>query len=334
MKCFQKLIPRLKNWLKLLFNWRFWLCFGLGWMITNGWSYILLCLGVLWDLEWMKWLSGAYLTFLWRPVSPEKLVTVAIAVFFAHRLFPAHTAALVEQIRQLAPKKKKRRSKGERMNMNMNYRLAIFDLDGTILDTLEDLYLSINASLASSNFPARTRDEVKSFIGNGVPKLIERSAPAGATEAQKEKLYADFTAHYALHCADNTRPYEGIPELLGRLKDAGVLLAVVSNKDDYAVKDLCRQYFDGYFQAAVGGKADVRKKPAPDTVNEVLASLGVRAEEAVYIGDTGVDIETARNAGMDCISVSWGFRDLAHLKANGATCILDRAEEIFEKIKK
>ena len=215
----------------------------------------------------------------------------------------------------------------------MKYRLAIFDLDGTILDTLEDLYLSVNAALACSDFPARTREEVKSFIGNGVPKLIERAAPADATEAQKEKLYADFTAHYALHCADNTRPYEGIPELLGRLRDAGVLLAVVSNKDDYAVKDLCCQYFDGYFQAAVGGRADVKKKPAPDTVYEVLALLGVRAEDAIYIGDTGVDLETARNAGMDCISVSWGFRDLNHLKENGATCIVDRAEEIFEEMK-
>ena len=219
-------------------------------------------------------------------------------------------------------------------NPEMKYKLAIFDLDGTVLDTLDDLYNSVNAALLAQGFCTRTRDEVRAFVGNGMIKLVERALPQDATAAQRERAYRDLIEHYALHCADHTAPYPGIPAFLERLREAGVLLAVVSNKDDAAVKALCAQYFKGCFQIALGRRCEEHKKPDPHMVNEVLLQLGVSKEDAVYVGDTGVDLETARNAGLTCISVSWGFRDLAHLYANGATCIVDTAEQLFEEMKK
>ena len=333
---FQKWLEKLKIWVKLILNWRFLVCFGLGWMITNGWSYILLGVGVFWGIDWMAWLASGYLAIIWFPFSPEKIITVGIAIFLAHRLFPTHTHALIFQIKAVAQKTKKKlvkRFKKNMKNAEMKYRLVIFDLDGTLLDTLEDLYKSVKFALKKSNFPTRSREEVKSFIGNGVPKLIERAVPADCPPEARERVYADFTKHYELHCADHTKPYDGITELLYCLRQEEIQLAVVSNKDDYAVKALCEQYFKGFFDAAVGGKADVRKKPAPDTVYEVLRSLDVEAHEAVYVGDTGVDIETARNAGMPCISVSWGFRSVEHLMENGAEIIVHSTEALLDQLK-
>ncbi len=210
----------------------------------------------------------------------------------------------------------------------MKYRLAVFDLDGTILDTLQDLYNSVNAALEKNRYPARSLEEVRAFVGNGVPKLIDRACPLDCPDARKNQVYADFTAHYAVHCADTTRPYPGIPALLNALKAEGMLLAVVSNKDDYAVQSLCRDYFPGVFHAAVGACAEVRKKPAPDTVNAVLKQLQVSPIDAVYIGDTNVDLETAQNADMDCIAVTWGFRSVNHLLENGAKVLVNSAEEL------
>ncbi len=331
-----KWTEKLKLWAKLILNWRFLVCFGLGWMITNGWSYILLGAGVFWEVEWMVWLAGGYLAIIWFPFSPEKIITLAIAAYLAHRLFPTHTHALLVQIKALAHKGKKKilkKFKKDMKDANMKYRLVIFDLDGTLLDTLEDLYKSVKFALKRSNFLPRTREEVKSFVGDGVPKLIERAAPSGATKEDLDRLYADFTAHYEIHCADHTKPYAGITELLDCLQQEGIRLAVVSNKDDYAVKSLCEQYFNGVFDAAVGGSADVRKKPAPDTVNRVLQLLNVPAEEAVYVGDTNVDIQTAQNAKMPCISVSWGFRSVEHLLENGAKNIVHTSRELLQQIK-
>ncbi len=214
----------------------------------------------------------------------------------------------------------------------MKYELAVFDLDGTILDTLQDLYTSVNAALAKSRFPLRSMDEVRAFVGNGVPKLISRACPDGCSEEQIAQVYQDFTAHYSLHCADTTCPYPGIFSLLSALRKEGMRLAVVSNKDDYAVKSLCADYFPDLFDAAVGGSAHVKKKPAPDTVNAVLAQLQTEPARAVYIGDTNVDIFTAQNAHMDCISVTWGFRDVAHLLENGATLLVHNADELKKAI--
>lgn len=200
----------------------------------------------------------------------------------------------------------------------MRYKLAIFDLDGTILDTLADLAGSLNYALAAMSMPERSLGEVRSFVGNGVRKLVARSVPAGTSEALAEQVYGCFGEHYKCHCADNTVPYDGIPAVIGQLREAGMMTAVVSNKDDYAVKLLCARFFPGGFDAALGSRDGVPRKPAPDMVHEVLAQLSVPPGRAVYIGDSEVDIETAAAAGMDCISVDWGFRDRDFLLARGA----------------
>lgn len=212
------------------------------------------------------------------------------------------------------------------------YDLAIFDLDGTILYTLEDLKNSLNHALSSHGFPERTLEEVRRFVGNGVRKLVERGAPAGTDPAELDALYETFHEHYRKHDLDNTRPYEGVPELMGRLKAAGLRLAVVSNKVDYGVKDLCKRFYPGVFDAALGERPGVAKKPAPDLVNAVLAELGISREKAVYIGDSEVDLQTAQNAGMDEVIVSWGFRTVAELMAKGATRIVASPEALYVEL--
>ncbi|MCD8155606.1 MAG: HAD-IA family hydrolase [Clostridiales bacterium] len=211
----------------------------------------------------------------------------------------------------------------------MGYKLAIFDLDGTILDTLDDLADSLNCALQCSALPERTRDEVRRFVGNGIRKLIERAVPPDTAPDVVEKVFADFTEHYRLHCSDKTKSYDGIPETLSALRKAGIKTAVVSNKADYAVQILCEQYFHGMFDIAVGEKTGVRKKPMPDSVSTVLEQLQIRRADAIYIGDSEVDIQTAKNADMDCLLVSWGFRGEEFLHQNGARKILHTPAEIF-----
>lgn len=210
----------------------------------------------------------------------------------------------------------------------MAYKLAIFDLDGTILDTLEDLADAANYALGEHGYPGRTIEEVRRFVGNGIRKLIERAVPDGLTEGEIDGVHKTFSYYYERHCADKTRPYEGILQLLQRLRAAGCLTAVVSNKADAAVQPLCRHYYNGLFDYAVGERAGIRRKPAPDSVQEVLRSLRVEAEDAVYIGDSEVDIQTAENAGLDSIIVTWGFRDRAYLESQGGRRFVDRPEEI------
>lgn len=210
----------------------------------------------------------------------------------------------------------------------MKYECAIFDLDGTLLDTLEDLADSLNYALRQSGYPERTISEVRSFVGNGIRKLIERGVPKGTEEAMIQKVHGDFTEHYKTHCADKTKPYAGIPELLQRLKAAGCRIAVVSNKADYAVRELCDQYFDGLFDVSVGERSGILKKPAPDSVNEVLNLLGADRKQSVYIGDSEVDIQTAANAEMESIIVEWGFRTKSFLKAQGAKNFVSSPDEI------
>lgn len=210
----------------------------------------------------------------------------------------------------------------------MKYECAIFDLDGTILDTLEDLTDSLNYALLQAGYPKRSISEVRSFVGNGIRKLIERGVPKGTKEEMIQKVYCDFTEHYRVHCADKTKPYAGIPELLQTLKTAGCRIAVVSNKADYAVKELCSQYFDGLFDVAVGERSGILKKPAPDSVNEVLKLLDADKSLAVYIGDSEVDIQTAANAGMEVIIVEWGFRTRPFLEEHGARNFVSSPEEL------
>ena len=210
----------------------------------------------------------------------------------------------------------------------MKYKIAIFDLDGTILNTIEDLADSLNYALAKNGYKERTVAETQSFVGNGLLMLVKRAIKPETSEEEAQKVLADLKAYYKIHCADKTKPYEGIPELLKDLKTADYLLAVVSNKADYAVQILCEQYFPGMFDLAVGERENVQRKPAPDSVNAVLAELGLKKEEAVYIGDSDVDIETAENAGTDSILVAWGFRGAEFLREKGAKNIVFDTEEL------
>ena len=210
----------------------------------------------------------------------------------------------------------------------MKYELVIFDLDGTILDTLEDLTDSVNYALKKYGYPTRTMEEIRRFVGDGLLMLMRRAIAPETDEAIIQTALAEQKAYYKEHCADKTKPYAGILELLSDLKNAGCKLAVVSNKADYAVQILCEQYFPGVFHMTVGEKENVRKKPAPDSVNAVLEALQVDRANAVYIGDSEVDIETAKNAGLDAVLVTWGFRDEAFLREKGAKTLVNTANEL------
>lgn len=212
------------------------------------------------------------------------------------------------------------------------YKLAVFDMDGTILDTLEDLKDSTNYALEKCGYPTRTYDEVRRFVGNGIRKLIERAVPEGLTVEQIDRVHEVFTEHYKVHCADKTKAYDGIKPLLEKLRASGVKTAVVSNKADYGVQELCKEYFDGLFDYAIGEREGIRRKPAPDSVNEALRVLGMSKSEAVYIGDSDVDFETAKNAELPCISVLWGFRDEEFLREKGATLFVHDPAEIYDII--
>ncbi len=211
----------------------------------------------------------------------------------------------------------------------MKYELIIFDMDGTILNTLEDLQGSLNYALTLSGFPERSLEEVRNFVGNGIGKLIERGLPDDAAASQYDKVYEDFMAHYRIHCTDLTQPYEGIPQLISRLREKGYKTAVVSNKADMAVGELCRRYFPGLFDYAVGERKGFARKPEPDLVNLVLKELDCPKEKALYIGDSEVDIATAKRAGLNAVIVDWGFRDAAFLREQGAKTIASSPEEIL-----
>ena len=212
------------------------------------------------------------------------------------------------------------------------YQLAIFDLDGTLLDTLADLRQGINYALGTQGFAQRSMAEVRAFVGNGIWKLVERAVPAGTSEAQMDAVYEAFNPYYARHCADLTAPYDGILPLLQKLQAQGVVCALVSNKPDYAVQTLAAQYFPGLLAASAGAKDGVRKKPAPDSVFAVIHQLRAEGLRAVYIGDSEVDLQTAQNAALPCISVSWGFRDRSVLEQAGAACICDTVDALYQAI--
>lgn len=212
----------------------------------------------------------------------------------------------------------------------MKKKLAIFDMDGTILDTLDDLTDSINYALSYCGFPEHTKDDVRRFVGNGILKLVKRSVPPYAGEADIEKVFQVFKDYYKLHCRDKTRPYPGIVNVIETLKEKGYFIAVVSNKADFAVQELCLRYFPGLIDYAVGERDGIKKKPAPDSVLSVMGALNVRPEESIYIGDSDVDIATAKNAGIRCLTVTWGFRDREYLKQRGADVFAHKADEILD----
>ncbi len=210
------------------------------------------------------------------------------------------------------------------------YRTVIFDLDGTLLDTLDDLTASVNFALTSFSLPMRTKEEVRAFVGNGIVKLIRRAI--GYEHPQFEKIFQTFREHYGAHCKDKTKEYVGITPLLLALKARGVQTAVVSNKADFAVKALAKEYFPNLLQEAVGENegAGIAKKPAPDSLLAVMKRLNADKKTTVYVGDSEVDIQTAANAGVDCISVVWGFKDEEFLRANGAKTLVKEPKEILE----
>lgn len=188
---------------------------------------------------------------------------------------------------------------------------------------------SVNYALRKNSLPERSREEVRAFVGNGIRLLIERAVPGGTGIGITDKVFADFKEHYAVHSCDNTRPYEGINELLTVLNEKGIKTAVVSNKADFAVQTLSERYFAGLFAVSVGERENIARKPAPDSVNAVIEMLGVDKKSSVYVGDSEVDIETALNAGIPCISVDWGFRSRALLQEKGAATIVSSADELL-----
>lgn len=216
----------------------------------------------------------------------------------------------------------------------MKYQALIFDLDGTLLDTLDDLADGVNAALQMHGYPTKTRDEVCAAVGNGMVKLIERVVPGGREDPLFDRVLADFKQYYGAHCEDKTAPYPGIPELLGKLRESGVQMAIVSNKADYAVKKLAKAWFADTVPVAIGENeaAGIRKKPAPDTVDLALRELGLARAQAAYVGDSEVDIVTARNCEMPCLSVTWGFRSRDYLKAEGAETLLDTAQALWQEV--
>ena len=213
----------------------------------------------------------------------------------------------------------------------ITYNTYIFDLDGTLLDTLTDLAASTNYALRTHGMPEHTIDEVRRFVGNGVRKLMERAVPDGTDNPLFVEAFATFRQHYMEHSLDTTRPYEGVPEMLAALKAKGCHLAVVSNKMMAATQELCRHFFPETIEVAIGENEaeDIRKKPAPDTVIAALRQLGVGEEGAVYVGDSDVDIDTARNSNLPCISVLWGFRDRDFLLQHGASTLISAPKELL-----
>ncbi len=210
------------------------------------------------------------------------------------------------------------------------YNTIIWDMDGTLLDTLDDLADSVNEALAEFRLPIRTRDEIRSFIGNGVARLIELSVPEGKQHPQYEEILTFFKSCYKRNCRNKTKPFDGLDKMLQELGNRGYRMAIVSNKADPAVKELARLYFGDTISVALGDAEGFRRKPYPDTVFKAIRLLEADKASAIYIGDTEVDIATAKNAGIDCICVTWGYRSRSELQAAGAKLIADSPDELAE----
>lgn len=208
------------------------------------------------------------------------------------------------------------------------FEAVVFDLDGTLLNTLEDLTDSVNAALSAYGCPVKTIEQIRTYVGNGIRNLMKRSVEGGEGHPDFEKIFQAFREDYKRNCRNKTRPYEGVTELLSQLKACGYKLAIVSNKADFAVKELNEYYFKEFGMTAIGEREGIARKPAKDTVEQALQELGVLPERAVYVGDSEVDIETAHNSKIPCISVLWGFRDKKLLAAHHAEYFAETAEEI------
>ena len=205
----------------------------------------------------------------------------------------------------------------------------IFDMDGTVLNTLDDLTDSVNYVFSKFGLPARSRDEYRQFFGNGIGYAMKCAAPEGTPDSLIEEMIPVFKEYYDIHCLDKTGPYDGIIDLMKELRNSGCKMAIVSNKIDSAVKELNERFFSEYVSVAIGERPGVSRKPAPDTVFAALAELGSSTDEAVYIGDSEVDLMTAKNSNLPCIAVLWGFRDRDFLIKNGASAFAKTPEDII-----
>lgn len=209
---------------------------------------------------------------------------------------------------------------------------VIFDLDGTLLDTLDDLTAGVNYCMKKYGGPVYDREEIRTKVGNGIYVLMEKSLPDGRKNPHYDKCMHDFPIYYKKHMLDQTKPYPGICEMLNKLKASGYRMAIVSNKFDAAVKGLNQDFFSEYIPVAIGESPTVQKKPAPDTVFQAMKELQAAPEECIYVGDSEIDIQTASNAGIPCISVNWGFKTTEFLKEHGATAIVSTPEELLNAI--
>ncbi len=210
-------------------------------------------------------------------------------------------------------------------------KAVIFDLDGTLLNTLGDLASSVNFALRECGYPERTVDEVRSFIGNGVIMLMRRSVPKGTNEADEKACFEKFRAYYLEHMEDTTAPYDGVNELIEKLSARGIKTAVVSNKLDAGVKGLCEKYFPG-LTCAFGVNNESERKPAPANVFKALSKLKVEKSEALYVGDSEVDVQTAQNAGLEMAGVTWGYRSRETLVSSGANHIVEKPEKLLDLV--
>ena len=208
------------------------------------------------------------------------------------------------------------------------YDTVIFDLDGTLLNTLEDLADAVNFVMRKNHYPQRTIEEVRRFVGNGIRRLMELAVPENISETEFEQVFEEFKNYYTEHCQIKTCAYDGVMPLLKHLDENGYAMAIVSNKNHAAVCELNDIYFKDYIEVAIGQKDGIRKKPAPDTVVQALKELGKTKERAVYVGDSEVDFATAKNSGLDCVLVTWGFRNLEELKEFQPVAFVDTAEQL------
>ena len=213
----------------------------------------------------------------------------------------------------------------------MKYDAIFFDLDGTVVDSLQDIVDAVNHTMRHFNLPERTTDALVPHLGWGVGNLIRKILP-GLSEARTEEILAHYRSYYALHAGDKSRPFEGILPMMARLKADGLVLAILSNKPDAALQPLAERYFSGLVSLAVGELEGVRRKPHPDMVEAAARQLNVPLSRCLYVGDTEVDIDTAKNAGIDCACVTWGFRTRDQLRRAGATVIVDTPEALAEYI--
>lgn len=221
---------------------------------------------------------------------------------------------------------------GNELKTGHQITTVVFDMDGTVLNTLEDLAGSMNYSLKAVGMPERTVDEFRRFVGNGAREALRKALPEGTSTDILDEMFTIFKEHYDEHCLDKTGPYEGILDLMKELKKRGYRMAIVSNKIDSAVKELNKRFFGDLIDVAIGEQPGVNRKPAPDMVETALKELGSTKEESVYVGDSEVDYLTAKNSGLPCISVLWGFRDKEYLIEQGAYCFADAPADIVDMI--